>query len=390
MQMDIERLKDKFRELYGNDDMYVFFSPSRVNLIGEHVDYNGGHVMPATIKMGTYGVVSMRKDNIVRMASENFDLRVQAELGDIVYREEDDWGNYVKGVLKTFMDAGYKAGGMDIYVSGDIPNGAGLSSSASLELLIAEMINHLFNDNSIDNVEMAKLCQRAENEFVGVMCGIMDQFIISVGKEKNCIVLDCDTLKYEYIEYDLEGYSLVIMNTNKRRELNESKYNERRSECQIALDSINRHVKIKNLCQLSIPEFRMYENFIEDPVVRKRAEHVVFENRRVLLARDALKAKSSIALGNLLKESHDSLRDLYEVTGVELDTIVQAANQFDGCIGSRMTGAGFGGCAIALVRKTEVDKFMEEVSEIYKEKIGYYPDFYITDVGDGSMKLIEQ
>lgn len=388
--MNLERLKDKFTQIYGDKDAYVFFSPSRVNLIGEHVDYNGGHVMPATIKMGTHGVVSVRKDDIVSMASENFDLRIEADLGNLRFEEEDGWGNYVKGVIKTFLDAGHKVGGMDIYVSGDIPNGAGLSSSASLELLIAEMINHLFNDNTIDNVEMAKLCQRAENDFVGVMCGIMDQFIISVGKERNCIVLDCDTLEYEYIEYNLEDYALVIMNTNKRRELNESKYNERRRECQTGLDILREYTSINNLCDLSISDYKKYEEHLEDPTIRKRVEHVVYENQRVLEASEALKTKSPTVLGNLLKESHESLRNLYEVTGVELDTIVYAANNSDGCIGSRMTGAGFGGCAIALVDKGKIDGFIEEVAKSYKAKIGYNPEFYITDVGDGSMKLIEQ
>lgn len=385
--MNLDRLKEKFYELYGEGEVSIFFSPSRVNIIGEHLDYNGGLVMPGAIKIGTYGAVRIRDDNLINLASENMDLVVKVDIDDIAYDRNHGWANYPKGVFYSIRQAGYITGGMDILVSGNIPNGAGLSSSASLELLIAEMINYFYNDDSIDRVELAKLSQKAENDFVGVKCGIMDQFIISVGKEGKCIVLDCDTLEFEYVDYNLKDHTLVIMNTNKRRELNDSKYNKRREECEIALEIIRTQINIKNLCQLSANDFKKYSKLLNDPVIHKRAEHVVYENERVKIASEALKNGSIDLLGSLLKESHESLKTLYEVTGIELDTIVDAANSQDGCIGARMTGAGFGGCAIAIVKDELIDLFIEKVSKIYELTIGYKADFYTTEIGDGTKRI---
>lgn len=389
MTMDINCLKTEFFKIYGEGEADIFFSPSRINLIGEHIDYNGGMVMPCATLLGTYGAVRKRSDNIVRLASANFDIRAEADICDLKYDAEHGWANYAKGVIYHILKAGYSAGGMDILVSGNIPHGAGLSSSASLELLIGEMVNVLFNKSAINRIELAKLCQEAENQFVGVMCGIMDQFAISMGKKNKVILLNCDTLSHEYIDLSLGDYTLVIMNTNKRRELYESKYNERRRECEEALAIISKHCKIKNLSQLSAAEFQKYGSYIEDTAIRNRAEHVVYENERVMKSVEALKNNDIKLLGSLLKKSHASLRDLYEVTGKELDTIVEAANSTDGCAGARMMGAGFGGCAVALVENRDIENFIKHVAERYIEKIGFEASFYITGIGDGTRMLYD-
>lgn len=387
--MDINGLTERFFEIYGEGESYVFFSPSRINLIGEHIDYNGGIVMPCATMLGTYGVVRKRKDNIIRLASENIALRVDTSSNDLEYDNSHGWANYAKGVIYYILKCGYNAGGMDILISGNIPEGAGLSSSASLELLIGEMVNTLFNVGMISRIELIKLCQQAENNYVGVRCGIMDQFAIGMGKKNNGIILNCKTLEYEYIELNLQGHALIIMDTNKKRQLSDSKYNERRSECEEALRIIKKYKEIDCLCQLSISEFNKYTKYIENNKIRKRAQHAVEENNRVKKAGEALKNNDIKLLGKLLIQSHNSLKDLYEVTGKELDTIVDAANSIDDCIGSRMTGAGFGGCAIALVRDKGINHFIDRVESIYKEKMKLDPTFYITGIGDGT-KLIRK
>lgn len=385
--MDINKLKNNFINLYGIGDTNLFFSPSRINIIGEHIDYNGGMVMPCAILLGTYGVVRKRNDDIINFSSENFELKVKTSIEDLKYDKEHGWANYAKGVILQIIEAGYTSKGMDILVSGNIPNGAGLSSSASLEMLIGEMVNSLFNDGKIERIELVKLCQKAENEFVGVMCGIMDQFAIGMGKKNKSMYLNCDTLQYEYIDFNLKDYTLIIMNTNKRRELNESKYNERRSECEEALKIIKEYINVDNLCNLSIEEFQKYSTYIKNETIRKRAEHVIYENFRVQKSCDALKNGKIEELGVLLKESQKSLKYLYEVTGMELDTIVETANNMEYCAGARMTGAGFGGCAIALVKENKVNEFIKDVSLVYREKIGYDADFYITGIGDGTKNI---
>lgn len=382
--MDLKALQAKFIELYGEGEYMSFFSPSRINIIGEHIDYNGGKVLPAAIEIGTYGIVRKRKDNVLRIASENIELKFNGEIENLYYNSKDEWANYPKGVIYTLKQAGYNIGGMDILVFGNIPNGAGLSSSASLELLIAVMVNYLFNDNKIDRIELVKISQKAENDYVGVKCGIMDQFAIGMGKKNQAILLDTNTIEFEYIDMDLKDNIIVIMNTNKRRELNESKYNERRAECEEALQILIRFVNIKNLCQLSIDIFNRLKIFIKSEDIRNRAEHVVYENYRVGEASKSLKDGDIETIGKLLVESHDSLRDLYEVTGIELDTIVDIANSYEDCLGARMTGAGFGGCAIAIVKKSSSKDFIEYVGHKYKELIGYEAEFYITGVGNGA------
>lgn len=388
--MECNELKEKFIEVYGNnstDEIQYFHSPGRVNLIGEHIDYNGGFVFPCALDFGTYALVRKRNDSKVKLSSTNFKLEIEVDINSIEYKEEDDWANYPKGVIKVIMDKGYKASGMDILISGDIPNGAGLSSSASLEVLIAHIVNVLFNNAKINMIDLVKFSQKAENKFVGVNCGIMDQFAVGMGKKNKAILLNCNTLDYMYADIDLKEYTLVLMNTNKRRALNESKYNERRSECDKALNIIIKEKNINNLCELSKKDFQQYETLLKDEVLRRRVKHVVFENIRVKKAFEALNNGNLREFGNLLIESHNSLKELYEVTGKELDTIVYEALKIEGCIGARMTGAGFGGCAIALVKKTELDKFKEEVSREYKKVIGYEPSFYFSGIGEGTRKL---
>lgn len=385
--MDLSNLKIRFDKLYGKGNIDIFFSPSRVNLIGEHIDYNGGHVLPCALQLGTYGCVRKRSDNKIRLASENFDLKVEIEINDLKYERVFDWANYPMGVIHYMKENGYDVGGMDILVSGNIPNGAGLSSSASLELLIAEMINYIYNNGEIPKIELIKISQRAENEFVGVKCGIMDQFAVAMGKENSAILLDCDSLKYKYIDMNTNNYQIVIMNTNKRRELNESKYNERREECEKALIVLNKYTKIDNLCQLTVEEFEELESYIVEENIKNRARHVVYENQRVLSASDYLENGNMEGLGQLFMESHYSLKDLYEVTGLHLDTIVQGALNHNSCVGARMTGAGFGGCAIALVEKNNIEDFMDEVGTVYYKKTGHRADFYITGIDNGVRKL---
>lgn len=387
--MSLEELKHKFIDIFGQGigEIISFHSPGRINLIGEHIDYNGGLVFPCALDFGTYGLVRKRNDSKINFVSTNFDLRITDDINNIEYKKEDDWANYPKGVIKVMKDKGFRVGGMDILISGDIPNGAGLSSSASLEVLIGYMVNVLFNEETIPMIELIKISQKAENDFVGVNCGIMDQFAVGMGKENKAILLDCNTLEYSYADLDLKDYTLVLINTNKRRALNESKYNERREECDKVLNIIKSQKYFKNLCEISKDDFQSYKELLESEVLKKRAKHVVYENERVKEAYKALNEGDLKRFGQLLIESHNSLRDLYEVTGKELDTVVEEALKVEGCIGARMTGAGFGGCAISIVRKDRVKDFMEIVGKNYKATIGYEPSFYLSGIGNGTRKL---
>lgn len=375
-------LRSKFNEVFKKEKLY-FFAPGRVNLIGEHTDYNGGHVFPCALSFGTHCVFCKRDDKKVRLYSLNFPEKgiIDADLSAISYDKKQDWANYPLGVIKTLQNHGYNINqGFELMFWGDIPNGAGLSSSASIELATAVAMNKVFNLN-IPQVELVKFCQEAENKFVGMNCGIMDQFAIGMGKEGCAVLLDCNTLNYEYAPLDLKGVSIVIMNTNKRRELADSKYNERRSECERALKELQRKLPIKSLGDLSIDEFEKNKELITNPTDRKRAKHAVYENQRTLQAVERLKAGDLKTFGKLMNESHISLRDDYEVTGKELDTLAEAAWQQPGVLGARMTGAGFGGCAIALVQDADVKHFIDNVGKIYREKTGLQADFYIASVG---------
>lgn len=385
----MKHLEQKFQEVFGSPAEKHFFAPGRVNLIGEHTDYNGGNVFPCAIDKGTYGLVKKRNDRRFRMYSENFaDLGVmEFTLDELTNDKKHDWANYPKGVIKMFLEAGQKIdSGFDILFSGNIPNGAGLSSSASIEMLTAIVLKDLFH-LSIDPVEMAQLGKKTENLFIGVNSGIMDQFAVAMGKKDNAILLDCNTLKYDYVPVVLKDEVIVIANTNKRRGLADSKYNERRAECDEALVELQTKLPIKALGELSIEQFEANKDLIKSPVRQKRAKHAVYENQRTLKAQKELSAGNLAEFGKLMNQSHISLRDDYEVTGVELDTLAALAWEQPGVVGSRMTGAGFGGCTVSIVKKDKVDDFIKNVGEAYKNKIGYAADFYIASVSDGAKKL---
>ena len=382
-------LEQKFKEVFGKDAEQQFFAPGRVNLIGEHTDYNGGNVFPCAIDKGTYGLVSKRADRTFRMYSENFaDLGVmEFTLDELVNDKKHDWANYPKGVIKMFVEEGFKIdSGFDFLVSGNIPNGAGLSSSASIEMLTGIVLKDLFH-LSIDPIAMALLGKKVENLFIGVNSGIMDQFAVAMGKKDHAILLDCNTLKYDYVPVVLKDEVIVIANTNKRRGLADSKYNERRAECDEALAELQTKLPIKALGELSIEEFEANKDLIKSPIRQKRAKHAVYENQRTLKAQKELSAGNLTEFGKLMNQSHISLRDDYEVTGVELDTLAALAWEQPGVVGSRMTGAGFGGCTVSIVKKDKVDDFIKNVGEAYKNKIGYAADFYIAAVSEGARKL---
>ena len=382
-------LEQKFKEVFGKDAEQQFFAPGRVNLIGEHTDYNGGNVFPCAIDKGTYGLVSKRADRTFRMYSENFaDLGVmEFTLDELVNDKKHDWANYPKGVIKMFVEEGFKIdSGFDFLVSGNIPNGAGLSSSASIEMLTGIVLKDLFH-LSIDPIAMALLGKKVENLFIGVNSGIMDQFAVAMGKKDHAILLDCNTLKYDYVPVVLKDEVIVIANTNKRRGLADSKYNERRAECDEALAELQTKLPIKALGELSIEEFEANKDLIKSPIRQKRAKHAVYENQRTLKAQKELSAGNLAEFGKLMNQSHISLRDDYEVTGVELDTLAALAWEQLGVVGSRMTGAGFGGCTVSIVKKDKVDDFIKNVGEAYKNKIGYAADFYIAAVSEGARKL---
>ena len=386
----VSMLQDNFVNVFNIKDQHLFFSPGRVNLIGEHTDYNGGHVFPCALSFGTYAIMAKRNDRKVRLYSMNFeDLGIiEFDLDNMVYDKAHDWANYPKGVIKTFENHGHKTEhGFDILFYGNIPNGAGLSSSASLEVLMAVIINDLHNFD-LDMISMVTMCQEAENKFIGVNCGIMDQFSIGMGTEGCAILLDCNTLEYRYSKINMDGYKIVIGNTNKKRGLADSKYNERRSECERALAQIQTVKNINSLGELTEEEFEEVKNVITDPIVRKRAKHAVYENQRTLKAVKALENNDLLLFGKLMSESHISLRDDYEVTGKELDTLVSLAWEMPGVIGARMTGAGFGGCTVSIVKEENVQYFIDTITEKYTEIIGYAPDFYVANISDGARKLL--
>jgi len=387
--MDLNLMLEAFKNLFDiKGDIYRFFAPGRVNLIGEHTDYNGGHVFPCALTFGTYAVAHRRQDSKLRLYSKNFEATgiVETDINNLVYDNTHDWANYPKGIIKTFKDAGYRIdSGFDIMFHGNIPNGAGLSSSASIELVTCVVLKSLF-DLKVDMLEMVKLSQRSENLFNGVNCGIMDQFASGMGRKNHAILLNTTTLEYKYVPVSLEGLSIVIANTNKRRGLADSKYNERRSQCEAALAALQKKLDIASLGDLTEEEFEANKHLITDDVEQKRARHAVYENRRTIAAVDALNRGDMEGFGQLMNASHISLRDDYEVTGVELDTLVSAAWEND-AVGSRMTGAGFGGCTVSLVYNKELEAFIEKVGRTYLDKIGYRADFYIATIGDGAGQI---
>ena len=380
----------KFGEVYGTTEgARAFFAPGRVNLIGEHTDYNGGHVFPCALTIGTYAVARKRNDRKLRFFSMNFEHLgiIESSLDELKPMKEAGWTNYPKGVMWAFGERGMHLDcGLDILLNGNIPNGSGLSSSASVEVVTGFILKSLYGFD-VSNQDLALIGQFSENNFNGVNCGIMDQFAIEMGKKDNAIFLDTATLEYEYAPVKLQGAKIVISCSNKKRGLGSSKYNERRSECEMALSEIQSGMGIETLGDLTEEQFESVKMAIKDEDRRKRAKHAVYENQRTIKAVEALKANDIVSFGKLMNESHVSLRDDYEVTGEELDTLVEAAWKIDGVIGSRMTGAGFGGCTVSIVKDEAVDRFIDQVGKTYKETIGYAADFYVVEIGSGPCEL---
>jgi len=385
----LDEMQEVFREKFGAVQTHAYFSPGRVNLIGEHTDYNGGHVFPCAISLGTYALVAPRTDGISRLYSMNVPEQgvVQFPMHGAVKSDAYGWANYPVGVVRVMEDAGHRAAhGFDIVLYGTLPNGAGLSSSASIEVLMAVILNDELN-LGIDMVELVKFSQKAENEFVGMNCGIMDQFAVGMGKKDCAILLDCNTLSYRYSKLALDGCSIVITNTNKTHSLVTSAYNERRAQCESALKALQKVKPIKALGELTNAEFDAIASAIPDPVERRRARHAVYENNRTLEAVKALEANDVKRFGELMNASHVSLRDDYEVTGPELDTLAELAWQQDGVLGSRMTGGGFAGCTVSIVRDAAIPAFEKNVGDAYTAKIGYAPSFYVANIADGARRL---
>lgn len=386
----VEQLKNKFAEVFGPEgESAVYFAPGRVNMIGEHTDYNGGHVFPCALTIGTYGVVKKRQDRKLRFYSMNFEQLgvMESSLDDLVPSKDADWTNYPKGVLWAFKERGMEVTeGFDLLLFGNIPNGSGLSSSASVEVLTGYILKDQYGFD-VTNQDLALIGQFSENRFNGVNCGIMDQFAIAMGKADHAIFLDTNTLDYTYVPLKLDGAKIVIACSNKKRGLGDSKYNERRSECETALAELQKVVDIKSLGDLTEEQFEANKDAIGDEIRVRRARHAVYENQRTIQAVEALQKQDLKKFGELMNASHVSLRDDYEVTGIELDTLVEEAWKVAGVIGSRMTGAGFGGCTVSIVEDAAVDRFIERVGAAYKDKIGYAADFYVVQVGSGPCRL---
>lgn len=382
-----EKLIATFKEKFGDGgDIRSYFAPGRVNLIGEHTDYNGGHVFPCALTIGTYFIARQREDRVLRFYSTNFESLgiIESSLDNLVWSKEADWTNYPMGVMWAFGEKGYKiTNGFDILLCGNIPNGSGLSSSASVEVGTGVLLRDMYGFD-VSMIDIALIGQYSENNFNKVNCGIMDQFAIAMGKNDHAIFLDTADLSYEYAPIVLKDAKIVIACSNKKRGLGDSKYNERRAECEEALAELQTVVDIKSLGELDEAQFEQYRSAIKSEVRQRRAKHAVYENQRTIKAVAALKAGDIEEFGKLMIASHDSLRDDYEVTGKELDTLVASALKQDGVIGSRMTGAGFGGCTVSIVKNDNIDAFIENVGKEYKDTIGYAADFYVVEVGDGA------
>ncbi|MBE0668472.1 MAG: galactokinase [Bacteroidales bacterium] len=364
----------------------LFYSPGRVNLIGEHTDYNGGYVFPCALDFGTYLLVRQIDAPVIRMNSLNFTGDIKIAVSQTYTKIEKSWTNYPAGVINEFAKLGIMAPGLEMLFWGDIPNGAGLSSSASIEMVTAVALNDLTNAG-LSMIDLVKMSQRAENMFVGMNCGIMDQFAVGFGKKDHAINLNCDTLEYRYAPLKLGDRRIIITNTNKRRGLTDSKYNERRAECDRAVELIAPHHEIKNLSDLGISDLGLLDKYIPDETVRRRANHVITENARTLEAISALENNDIAGLGRLMNESHDSLCHDYEVTGTELDTLVYEGRRLPGVIGSRMTGAGFGGCTVSIVEAEHAESFISKLGAIYLAKTGLKADFYLPGIGDGARRI---
>lgn len=393
--MELSELKQKFCAMYGGteEDIRIFMSPGRVNLIGEHTDYNGGYVFPAALSMRTAIAYRKTDSGKIRMAATDLDVQVEADVNRLADYKDLKWGDYQLGVAYVMQKQGYQICGCDMLFDDTTPHGGGLSSSAAIEVATALAFATISNEEKgisapVDMVEMAKISQQAEHEYIGVQCGIMDQFASAMGKKNHAMLLNCANLEYELVPLQMDGYKLVIANTNKKRGLADSKYNERRGECETAVVDLQKVMpEITCLADVSVAEFEQHQAVIKDETVRRRAKHVVYEIDRVLQSVKALKAGDMIQFGKLMNASHDSLRDDYEVTGLELDTLVAEARKVDGVIGSRMTGAGFGGCTVSLVREDAVENFIASVGPKYQEITGLNAAFYVSEIGDGGHEV---
>ena len=383
-----ERFIQKFQELYGKGGgIRAYFAPGRVNLIGEHTDYNGGHVFPCALTLGTYGIVRDREDRKLRFYSMNFESLgiIETSLDDLVPDEAANWTNYPKGVMWAFEKRGYKlAHGMDILIYGNIPSGSGLSSSASLEVLTGLMLKDTFGFENLTMVEVALIGQDAENNFNGCNCGIMDQFASAMGKKDHAIFLDTNTLNYEYAPVILKDAKIVITNSKVKHSLVYSAYNDRRNECETALKELQAELPIHSLGELTQEEFELHKEAIKDPVRQRRAKHAVYENQRTIRAVEALRENDVELFGRLMNESHQSLKEDYQVSCREIDILADMAQAMPGVLGSRITGGGFGGCTVSIVRNDAVDGFISQIGKTYQEKVGHEAEFYVVDIGDGA------
>lgn len=385
------KLMETFLKLYGEGgEVRTYFAPGRVNLIGEHTDYNGGHVFPCALTLGTYGLARKREDRTLRFYSVNFEKLgvVETSLDDLVPHKEASWTNYPKGVMWAFEKRGYRLDhGLDILIWGNIPNGSGLSSSASLEVLTGVILKDIFGFDQVSMVDIALIGQDAENNFNGCNCGIMDQFASAMGKKDHAIFLDTNTLNYEYAPVVLKDAKIVITNSKVKHSLVDSAYNDRRNESETALRELQTEVEIQTLGDLTEEEFEMHKNAIKDPIRQKRAKHAVYENQRTIRAVEALKNNDVELFGKLMNASHQSLRDDYEVSCEEIDILVDLAQAMPGVLGSRITGGGFGGCTVSIVKNDTVDRFVEEIGKAYQEKVGHEAEFYVVEIGDGAGRL---
>ena len=384
--MDVNAMINEFSSRFGKTPEHIFFCPGRVNLIGEHIDYNGGKVMPCAISLGTFLAISKNKDKLLRFHSLNFPETSELHLQESYSKTGKTWFNYPLGVINELVQDGNMLSGLDMLFNGNLPIGAGLSSSASIEVVTGYALNEMFG-MKISNKDLALMCKKTENEFIGVNSGIMDQFAVIMGKKDQAVLLNCDTLEYEYLPFETGEYILAIINTNKQRTLADSKYNERFAECGKALKALKKELDVTHLCDVDLQTFEDHRYLINEPALDKRALHVISENFRVGEAKDALKANDLASFGKMMYASHQSLKDWYEVSGKELDTIIEFCKTYDDCIGARMTGAGFGGCAIALVKKSKFEDFSSKLSEYYNEKIGYKPEVFASEIGDGVREL---
>ena len=386
-----QELKEAFLKMYGGEEASVrlYSSPARINIIGEHIDYNGGKVFPASINRYLYIAIRKRPDTKILYNDARFPGSYEFDVNqNFVYDKANDYANYLNGILSQLKERGFKFDcGFEILMASNIPAGGGISSSSALECGFAYAVIDTFGFN-LDRIEIAKLGQLSEHNFMNVKCGIMDQFIIATGKKNHAELLDCNTLEYEYVPLDLGDYRFVVMNTNKVRKLADSKYNERRGQCEEALKLLQANgVKVNALCQLTPADWEKYSSLVADPILNKRARHCIAENQRVIDAAATLKAGNLEELGRLLNASHKSLKEDYEVTGIELDTLAETSQKQEGCLGARMTGAGFGGCAIALVHKDKIENFIENVQTAYEKAIGYKAGFFVCETGDGVTRI---